>query len=839
MSSDAAASPAHYEKLGAFYLGRRWDPARGAATAEPILYDAKDLTTHAVCVGMTGSGKTGLGITLLEEAAIDGIPIVAIDPKGDLGNLLLTFPDLTPADFAPWVDAQAAARAGQTPAQHAATVAQTWRHGLAEWGQAPDRIARFAAAAERRILTPGSAAGIPVNILGSLAPPPEAVRDQPEAFRDRILAVVSGLLGLLGRPADPLQSREHILLANLFERAWRAGRALDLATLIRQIQRPPLERIGVLDLESFFPDSARQVFALAINNLLAAPGFELWMQGDPLDARGLLFAPDGRPRLSIVSIAHLSDPERMFVVTQVLGELVSWMRTRPGATTLRALLYMDEVFGYLPPTANPPSKQPLLTLLKQARAFGLGTVLATQNPVDLDYKALGNAGTWFLGRLQTERDKARVLDGLEGSAVGAFNRDRLDATLSGLGSRVFLMNNVHEDEPVLFHTRWALSYLAGPLTREQIAKLAAAPPRPPAPHPPAEARASQPGEGAVADTRPALPARVTERFLPTTLRPAPGQTLEYRPALAAATRAHYVYRGSGLDHWARRAWFVPLPGAVWDDARILGEAIPELEREPEAGARFVSLPPDAARVASYARWQRGLRQHVYRSARIQLYRSHRPKRVSVLDESEAEFRGRVREALREERDRAVEKLRKRFAPRLAQLRRRIERAEQRLTLEQEQYRERKFSAAVSIGATLLGALFGRKAASAGTVGRATTAARGIGRAASERGDIERAKANIDSAERELEELEERLRAEIATLEFEPDAAEIEPISVAPRKSDIEAEVPVLVWCPWLVGSDGRCEPAWADGAWPEGARSAGVGLPGGWADGRRTNGLGE
>jgi len=810
VSNGGGPELADYEKLGAFYLGRRYDATRGVVAPEPILYDAKDLTTHAVCVGMTGSGKTGLGITLLEEAALDGIPIVAIDPKGDLGNLLLTFPDLAPAAFEPWIDPQAAARVGRSPAQHAAAVARQWREGLAEWDQKPDRIARFAGAAERRILTPGSSAGISVDILGNLSAPPASVRNDPEAFRERILGAVSGLLELLARSSDPLQSREHILLASLFDRAWGDGRSLDLPTLIHQIQRPPLERVGVVDLESFFPATARNDFALSVNNLLASPGFELWTRGEPLDATSLLFAPDGRPRLSIVSIAHLSEPERMFVVTQVLGELVTWMRTRPGSTTLRALLYMDEVFGYLPPTANPPSKLPLLTLLKQARAFGLGAVLATQNPVDLDYKALSNAGTWFLGRLQTERDKARVADGLEGAAIGgAFDRHRLEATLSGLASRVFLMHNVHEEEPVLFHTRWALSYLAGPLTREQIAALVASPPVPTAA---TGSRANfAPGAVPAAGARPALPAGIEERFFPVTTRPGGRERLEYRAALVATARSHYVHRASGLDHWAERVWFVPLCDAVWADARSLGEALPELETEPEADARFGALPPAASRTTAYSRWQRGLRSHIYQRGRIELFRTRRPKLFSSPGESEGEFRGRVRQALREGRDRAVEKLRKRFAPKLVQLKRRMERAQQRLEREREQYQERKFSAAVSIGATLLGALFGRKVVSAGTVGRATTAARGIGRAAAERGDIARAEGSFAAAAAELEELEQQLEEELAVVErdLDPDTAGVERLSVAPRKSDCEAGVPLLVWCPWLVSDDGHAEPAWS------------------------------
>ncbi|MDD5707334.1 MAG: DUF87 domain-containing protein, partial [Kiritimatiellae bacterium] len=435
-----------YEKLGAFYLGKVWHPASGQLDAAPLLYDAKDLTTHAVCVGMTGSGKTGLGMALLEEAAIDGIPALVIDPKGDMGNLALAFPQLQPSDFRPWVDAAEAARQGITVDALAARTAEAWRQGLADWGQDEARIARLRAAAEVTIYTPGSDAGRPLNVLRAFDPPaPDELADAT-AMRERVNAAVAGLLGLLGIAADPLRSREHILLASLLDHAWKQGRGLSLADLIVSIQKPPFTQVGVFDLDTFYPAADRLGLAMALNNLLAAPGFGIWMQGEPLDIQRLLFTADGRPRLAVLSIAHLSEAERMFFVTLLLNAVVSWMRRQSGTASLRALLYMDEIFGYFPPTASPPAKIPMLTLLKQARAYGLGVMLATQNPVDLDYKGLANAGTWFIGRLQTERDKLRVLDGLEGVLSGAgstFDRAQMDNLIAGLGSRTFLMRNVH------------------------------------------------------------------------------------------------------------------------------------------------------------------------------------------------------------------------------------------------------------------------------------------------------------------------------------------------------------------------------------------------------------
>lgn len=467
-------SPSDYEKLGAFYIGRPYDATRRVPEPGLVLYDSKDLVTHAVCVGMTGSGKTGLCISLIEEAALDGVPTIAIDPKGDLTNLMLTFPELRPEDFRPWINEEDAAKKGLAPDAYAAQQAQLWRDGLASWGQDGDRIKRLRDAADIAIYTPGSNAGIPVSILSSFAAPPQAIRDDTELLRERIVTTVTSLLALVGIEADPIQSREHVLLSTLFSEAWTTGRDLDIAHLVGQVQKPPVAQIGVMDLESFYPEKDRQRLALAINNLIAAPGFSVWLEGVPLDIATLLRTTEGKPRVAIMSIAHLSDAERMFFVSLLLNQVLGWMRTQSGTTSLRAILYMDEIFGYFPPVATPPSKQPLLTLLKQARAFGLGVVLATQNPVDLDYKGLANTGTWLLGRLQTERDKARVLEGLEGVAATAnakFDRAQIDTMLAGLGNRIFLLNDVHEDGPRLMETRWAMSYLRGPLTRDQIKTL--------------------------------------------------------------------------------------------------------------------------------------------------------------------------------------------------------------------------------------------------------------------------------------------------------------------------------------------------------------------------------
>lgn len=813
---------AAYEQLGAFYLGRRVEESTGEVTGETILYDAKDLTTHAVCVGMTGSGKTGLGVVLLEEAAIDGIPILAIDPKGDLGNLLLTFPDLAPSDFAPWVDAGEAARKGRTPEEHATFLSGLWRKGLGDWDQEPERIGRYAGALERTIYTPGSRAGVPLAILRSLDAPPEAIRGDDEAMRDRVQSAVSGLLALLGVAADPLRSREHILVSTIVDRAWRAGRNLDLPSLIRAIQAPGFDKVGVFDLESFYPADDRFQLAMTLNNLLASPGFGVWSEGDPLDIGRLLYTPEGKPRLSILSIAHLSESERMFFVTLLLNELVTWTRSQPGTRSLRALLYMDEIFGYFPPTANPPSKRPMLTLLKQARAYGVGVVLATQNPVDLDYKGLSNTGTWFLGRLQTERDKLRILDGLEGAASGAaFDRSRTEQLLSSLDSRVFLMNNVHEDGPVLFHTRWALSYLGGPLTRDQIQRLMADRTAAPAPTPKREAVAAPPAMSAAGGAAPAgemtiaappvLDPDVPQAFLEASRTPTAGERLLYRPALLGRATLHHVNARAKVDQWSERVLLAPLedkPGPKpWREATTLDAVHLSPQPEPEAG--FADLPKAAGEPSSYRRWEKMLKTHLYAEHPLSLWKCPKLKLISRPGESEGDFRARVADQIRERRDLAVEKLRARYAPKLARVEEQIQRAEIRVEKEQSQKRQHGLSAAVSVGATVIGALFGRKLASAGNVSRAGSAIRSAGRVQRESADIAHARAKVERLAEKLATLEEEFTERVDAVKDDhvPDAFPVEAVSIAPRKSDLTVDQLSLVWVPWIVDGDGIAEEA--------------------------------
>lgn len=821
-----AAPPAsRFEKLGAFYLGRLLDPKTGRPAPEPLLYDSRDLVTHAVCVGMTGSGKTGLCLSLLEEAAIDGIPAIVLDPKGDLPNLLLTFPDLRPEDFEPWINEEDARRKGLSAGEYAAQQAELWRQGLAEWGQDGERIRRLREGVDMAVYTPASNAGLPVSILSSFAAPDPGALEDTEYLRDRIGTTAAGLLGLLGIDADPLKSREHILVSKILETAWTAGQDLDLGALVQQIQQPPVGRIGVMDLESFYPAKERFELAMAVNNLLAAPGFEAWLEGDPLDVGAMLRTAEGKPRLSIFSIAHLNDAERMFFVSLLLNQVLGWTRAQSGTTSLRAILYMDEIFGFFPPVGNPPSKTPLLTLLKQARAFGVGVVLATQNPVDLDYKGLSNAGTWFIGRLQTERDKARMIEGLEGSAARGFDRGEMERLIAGLKSRVFVMNNVHEDEPVVFETRWAMSYLRGPLTRAEI-KLLMEPRRAAGPAERPAARAS-PRAAAVAGTGgpPVLPPQIDQYFVPARTRGGQGASLVYLPSLFGTAQVRFVDARASLDLARGVAYLAPLAGgpvpADWEAALLAEVGLEDLEREPLEGSSFGDLPPAAARAASYGKWSRDFAAFLARSLTVDLLFSPGFKRYAEPGEAEREFRARLQQEAREGRDAAVEGLRDTYARKASALQERLRNAQQAVEREAEQAREAKMQTAVSVGATLLGAFLGRKKLSTGTIGRATTAARGVGRSARQAQDVGRAREDAAALQAQLEALEAELEreAEALTSSLDPLAEELQTVSIRPKKTNIEVRLVVLAWAPYWQEAGGPAEPAWEGRAPARAART--------------------
>jgi hypothetical protein len=805
-----------FEKLGVFYLGKRYDLDKGQAVDELLLYDSRDLVTHALCVGMTGSGKTGLGISLLEEAAIDGIPAIIIDPKGDMANLLLTFPDLRPADFQPWVNPDDARKKDLSVEAYAEQQAAFWKQGLESWGESGERIRKLRQAVEFSIYTPGSNAGLPVSVLNSFAVPEQAILSDPEMLQDRIATTVSSLLGLMGIEADPIKSREHILLSTLLGEAWMHGRNLDLATLIEGVQNPPIDQIGVLKLEDFYPAKDRFELVMALNNLLAAPGFAAWLEGDPLDIGRMLTTSEGRPRHVIFSIAHLSDAERMFFVSLLLNQLLGWMRMQSGTTSLRAVLYMDEIFGYFPPVANPPSKPPLLSLLKQGRAFGLGLALATQNPVDLDYKGLSNIGTWFIGRLQTERDRARLMDGLLGTEAGkALDGKQLGNQLNALGNRVFLMNDVHEDAAVIFQSRWAMSYLRGPMTRDQIKALMADQIREAGRGAqPAGAAAPEAASGPYDAARPTLSPEVPQFFIPVGGITPAGTQVIYRPHLLGVGRIHYESKTAQVDVQSQVVARFPLKDAAvpvdWQAGEALDLDPNDLEKSGVEGAGYGALPSAAGDSGNYQRWEKDFKTWLYGSQRLRLLRSPGLKLLSAPGEGEGEFRARLALAGREARDQAVEKLRAKYGPKLTTLQDRVRRAQQAVERESSQAKTQQMQTAISFGATLLGAVVGRKAISATTLGRATTAARGVGRAAKEKDDIARAEQSLEAVKTQLADLEAEFAQETAELKSRMDrgAESLEPVEIKPTKTGIAVDTLVLAWAPYWKGEKGQSTPAW-------------------------------
>ncbi|HNP35754.1 MAG TPA: hypothetical protein PKK10_07870 [Woeseiaceae bacterium] len=792
-----------FEKLGAFYLGKRFNSEADRLSDELVLYDSRDLTTHAVIIGMTGSGKTGLGIGMLEEAALDHIPVIAIDPKGDIGNLLLTFPELRPEDFRPWINTRAASDKGQSPDEYAAEQAALWKKGIGEWGQSGERIRTLRANTDLAIYTPGSTAGLPISVLQSFAAPEPALLADGDLYRERVQATATGVFTLLGMAVDPVSSREHILVSRLLDHAWQEARDLDIAGLIAGIQNPPMKKLGVMNIDDFFPAKDRFALAMKLNSLLAAPGFAAWMQGEPLKARSLLYTPKGKPRISIMSIAHLDESQRMFFVTMLLNELIGWMRAQPGTSSLRAILYMDEIFGYLPPVANPPSKNLFLTLLKQARAYGVGLVLATQNPVDLDYKGLSNTGTWFIGRLQTERDKARVMEGLEGASGGKFDKPAMERTLAGLGKRRFLLHNVHEDNAIVFGTRWVLSYLAGPLTRDQIKRLTPKDGEQPAKIPDDKSAAPVTADGRA----PALAPGVSQYFIPGTIdKPV------YQAELVAS--GELLFSSARYNIEERRSVFYAVAfndGPIdidWSDATLLDVSVDRLETEAAAGAAFADCPPAAGDSKAYAAWERSFKRWLRQNETLTIYQSKRFRLSSEPFETEGDFRIRLQDTASEKRDEAIAKIRKRFATKLTTLENRLLRAEQSIEREQQQSSKSKLNTAVSIGTAILGAVLGRKKLSSSTANKIGSAMKTAGSASKEAADVERARETANKVRADIEDLNAQLEQEIDKLDtaFDAQNEELAEIIVRAKSTNISVPLIGLGWLPYASDDKGRLTP---------------------------------
>ena len=834
-----------------FYLGRLLDSKNAKITTNPLEYDPADLTTHAVVTGMTGSGKTGLCVALLEEAALQGVPAIIIDPKGDLTNLILHFPELAPQDFQPWIDPEMARRADKTMEQAADEASSAWRNGLKEWGIDQERVLALKNAAQFAIFTPGSDAGIPVSVVSSLAAPDLDWESNREVLRERISSTVTALLGLVGlNDLDPIRSREHILLSNIFEEHWSKREDIELTELILQTQTPPFDKLGAFPIDTFFPPKERMELAMVLNNILAAPAFEAWREGQPLDIQSLLFTDDGRPRHSIFYLAHLPDGERMFFVTLLLSAVETWMRTQSGSSSLRALLYMDEIYGYLPPTAMPPSKGPLLRMLKQARAFGLGLLLATQNPVDIDYKALSNAGTWFIGKLQTERDKDRLLDGLE-SLAGGIPRATMDKLISSLGKRVFVMNNVHDKTPLVFQTRWVMNFLAGPITRNQIPALnelanAAVSPRS-APVPASAARreskpqpsvenmgsvsvppASQPvpethhkslvanlkSEGSL--TKPALPAGVREYYLPQNYSlpeafQAAGRAMSaqasiqgvlYRPALLAAAQVRILDRKYGVDTeitWAALVDPLDRRGLVrWDEFSYAGPSLDKMDSMPTPSARYSAIDSPLNDSKLMTALQKDFADWVFRNSAITVRANQALKVYSAPDVSQAEFMKACADAARDARDAEISKKTSSIDKKIKTMEDKLVREERELREDEADLQARKLEAGanlVELGAGLVG--FGRKknVSTQFTKHRMTENAKA---------DVQESVESIAQYKKGIAELQREREAVVAEINdrWGRVVNEVSEVTVAPKKTDIYVNLFGVAWKPfYIVQSD--------------------------------------
>ena len=809
---------------GEMFLGGEID----ASTSERIdganiLYESHHLTTHGVIVGMTGSGKTGLGMVALEEALLNNIPCLVIDPKGDMGNLLLNFPSFAAADFEPWIDEGEASRKEQTTAEFAQATADMWKSGLEGWGIGAERMRTLGMQSDFAIYTPGSQAGIPVNIVGSLAAPKLDWAVHEETIRAEIEGFVSSLLTMAGIDADPISSPDHILISTIIEKSWTEGQDMDLASLISQVQTPPLRKLGVFDLDTFFPPKDRTKLAMKLNGLVASPSFSSWMEGPPLDVEKLFYTADGRPRASVMYLSHLSDKERQFIVTLLLSKVVTWMRQQQGTSDLRALVYMDEVFGFAPPTGEPPSKKPILTLLKQARAFGVGLLLSTQNPVDLDYKAMSNAGTWMIGRLQTERDKARILEGLK-SASGDVDVKAFDQLISDLGKRQFVLHSTKAKAPKVFTTRWAMSYLAGPLSREQVTTLtadspekAAAPPiaESPAPVPSTPATSIAPSETPVGGTvtatgsstahdetpvAPTVPDSVRTYFLDpaaswaSQVGAVSGGT-RHEAAIVARVDLVFDDQHAGLSH--REEWeavYFPL-GASFDpesaitvdyDERDLRTAAPD-------GIQFALTDLKIDTKTAWTSLQTDIKNWLYQHQSITVMKNPALKLYSRVGETEEEFKVRCLAAAEDSSDVDVSKLKDKYESKIKTVKDQLRTAERRVQELEVDVSSRKQTELVAGAGDLLGAFLGGRRRSRSLSGVANR--RSQTRRTAER--LETAMDKVDDKLVAMDELEDQLAEDLQEIvaKWDEAAALVESIDVGLEKTDIRVEEVSLLWIP--------------------------------------------
>jgi len=792
-----------------FHIGSEIDDATLKPTGVPFLYEPDHLTTHAVCFGMTGSGKTGLCLALLEEAARAGIPSLIVDLKGDLADLALTFPNLAPADFEPWIDPAEASRQGMTPAALAGATADRWKKGLEASGLGPGDIAALRARTEIAVYTPGSTAGRPVNVLGGFAPPAPSGEDDPEAIRSRISRAVTALLDFAQVSADPVTSPEAVYLSGSFERIWGRGEAVTLEGLIRDLSHPAVDKMGVMDLDDVFPRAKRMAAATALNALVAAPAFAAWTKGDPLDPARLLRSAAGRPRASVFYLAHLSDRERSFFLANLLASVVTWMREGSGSPSLKALVYIDEIFGYMPPhPANPPTKEPLLTLLKQARAFGVGVVLATQNPVDVDYKGLANTGTWLLGRLQTDNDRDRLLEGISGAAGGGFDRASIGRTLAALPPRTFVLHDAKEGRPRLFASRWAMSYLRGPLTKDEIRRL------PEARQP--EAEGAGPAPAVSSPERPGSPASSAAPMLPTgpssaggglAVRPKIAEGIPERfapaaagdrlqPFLMASLRVVIEDAKAGVRESRRRTMVLTAEAADlapdWARAREVSFDPLALVTAPPEGATYGAVPASWQRAATFKQASSSLKGWASANEAVAIFRNAALKIASNPGESRLEFEGRCRAEAERKSGEELRAYQSKVEEKARRLRAKVEKEELDVTRDQESAQLRKTQEAIGIGGAVLGALFGSRRSIGGAVLGAGSRHQMAQRAEAQ---VEKSKQEAEAAREELQAFEDEATAAVAGIErrWAAAASALTEDVLRPKKAAIEVTELAVLW----------------------------------------------
>ncbi|NKQ41710.1 MAG: ATP-binding protein [Sulfurovum sp.] len=769
-----------YEKAGLFYLGKDVDRDKFEPTEVLTLLKNKNFTTHAAIIGMTGSGKTGLGVGIIEEAAIDNIPSIVIDPKGDMGNLCLTDPEFRAEHFMPWVKDEAESK-GEDVATYAAKIAKMWKDGIEHWGQSSERVAKFARV-KKTIFTPGSQSGVPIDLMSSLTLPDRAILEDSDNFAAYLKSSVMGLLSLVGIEADPLDSKEYILLSQLISRSWMEGKSLSIEELVGRIINPSFKKIGVLPLKSFYPSNERFKFATKFNAVIASPNFINWLSGEALDIQKLLYDEEGKAKIAIFSISHLNDDERMFFVTLLLNKYIAWMRLQSGSSRLRTLLYMDEIYGFFPPIKNPPSKEPMITLLKQARAYGIGVVLSTQNPVDLDYKGLSNIGTWCIGRLQTTQDVNRVIDGLGGKIDSSFDKKEIANLLANLRKRTFFLKSAHLEDIRLFGTRWVLSYLKGPLKKAEISALM---------H---EQKAS------IEEDTPqqsALSIKDQEFGHVNTIDSSIAQHYEidirgegkYRAFLAAKSEVYYHDGRRGIEVTEEGFDYLDLAtvdSVNWEESEVDDLDFNNLPNKEPKNAKFAELPEFISTDKALKKASSKLKDHLYRHSRLELYKCRALRMESGVDDELSDFKVAVQGELDERKEQILEELKESYSKKEKLLLDKLSRAKERV----EKEKGDQMSSLLNVGASILGALFGRTTAT--KIG--TTINRGS-RAYKERGDVSRAERKMTEIEEKLYDLGSELEVKIDELasEYSIDNYEIESFVIKPKKRDINVKDIALVW----------------------------------------------